>query len=217
MKTSCFTSSFGTIKMEYEEDCLYLLQIFSPRERKTGQRTPPEALCGISEERRLCSISEEKELCGFAGKVSVQIEEYYWGVRKSFDIPCRPRGTEFQQRVWRELMKIPYGETRSYEEIANAAGSPGASRAVGGACKKNPIWLIIPCHRVIGKNGQLTGYAGGTEMKERLLALEQRRENISSEHKLPAAGTGLTLAASAPESSESGSGLAAEKPQKPVA
>jgi methylated-DNA-[protein]-cysteine S-methyltransferase len=83
-----------------------------------------------------------------------------------------PKGTEFQQKVWAALCEIPYGETRTYGEIAAAIGSPKAARAVGMACNRNPVWITIPCHRVVGSNGSLTGYAGGLEMKKFLLELE---------------------------------------------
>ena len=87
--------------------------------------------------------------------------------------PLAPRGTPFQQEVWRALCAIPYGQTRSYGQLAAALGRPSAARAVGGACRRNPIWLMIPCHRVVGASGSLTGYAGGLERKKALLALEQ--------------------------------------------
>ncbi len=103
-----------------------------------------------------------------------QIQEYFAGHRKRFDLPIAPSGTAFQMRVWAELLKIPYGETRSYKEIAQAIGQPGASRAVGMANNKNPLPIFIPCHRVIGANGKLSGYAGGKKMKEQLLELERR-------------------------------------------
>ena len=101
-----------------------------------------------------------------------QLREYFAGARRTFDLPLAPHGTAFQQRVWTALRAIPYGETRTYGELAAAIGSPNASRAVGMANHRNPIPIIIPCHRVIGANGTLTGYAGGLEIKRRLLALE---------------------------------------------
>lgn len=101
-----------------------------------------------------------------------QLREYFAGTRRTFDLPLAPRGTAFQQRVWAALRAIPYGETRTYGELAAAIGSPSASRAVGMANHHNPIPIVIPCHRVIGANGTLTGYAGGLEIKRKLLALE---------------------------------------------
>lgn len=102
----------------------------------------------------------------------VQLCEYLNGERKEFDLPLNPSGTDFQQTVWSELLNIPYGETRSYKDIALAIGDEKKTRAVGGANNKNPVPIIIPCHRVIGSNGETTGYSGGTDKKEWLLNLE---------------------------------------------
>lgn len=107
-----------------------------------------------------------------------QITEYFQGRRKAFTFPCELRGTEFQKRVWQELCKIPYGETRTYGDIAAAIGNPRAARAVGMANHKNPIIIAVPCHRVIGANGKLVGYAGGLEMKRELLRLEKIIEQL---------------------------------------
>jgi methylated-DNA-[protein]-cysteine S-methyltransferase len=104
-----------------------------------------------------------------------QLEEYFAGVRTEFDLPLRPVGTPFQQEVWAALQTIPYGEVRSYGEIAEQIGRPGASRAVGLANGRNPIAVIVPCHRVIGASGALTGYGGGLDRKLLLLDLEARR------------------------------------------
>ncbi len=101
-----------------------------------------------------------------------QIKEYLEGKRKQFTIPIQPKGTPFQMRVWQELQKISYGQTKSYQDIANAIGNPKACRAVGMANHNNPIAIIIPCHRVIGKNHKLVGYAGGIDIKEKLLDIE---------------------------------------------
>ncbi|MEF1291353.1 methylated-DNA--[protein]-cysteine S-methyltransferase [Vibrio sp. M260118] len=103
-----------------------------------------------------------------------QLEEYFSGQRKTFDLPVSAIGTEFQNKVWHALTTIPYGETWSYQDLANAIGNPKAVRAVGLANGKNPVSVIVPCHRVIGKSGKLTGYAGGVETKAKLLELEQR-------------------------------------------
>ena len=103
----------------------------------------------------------------------LQLKEYFEGNRKSFDLPIDAKGTEFQKKVWDELLKIPYGETKSYKEIALAIGNEKACRAIGMANNKNPIPIIIPCHRVIGSNGKLVGYAGGINVKEKLLNIEK--------------------------------------------
>ncbi len=104
-----------------------------------------------------------------------QLQQYFAGERTEFTLPLDLRGTEFQLSCWRALLKIPYGETRSYAEIARAIGRPRAFRAVGMANHDNPIAIIVPCHRVLGANGSLTGYGGGMETKQALLALERRR------------------------------------------
>jgi len=101
-----------------------------------------------------------------------QLQDYFAGKLRKFDLPLAPAGTEFMQRVWENLLTIPYGETRSYGEVAQCAGNKKAARAVGLACNRNPIPIFIPCHRVIGASGRLTGYRGGLEIKSQLLALE---------------------------------------------
>lgn len=101
-----------------------------------------------------------------------QLLEYLQGKRTSFDIPIKLNGTEFQKKVWKALLEIPYGKTCSYEDIAKKIGNKNACRAVGGANNKNPIMIIVPCHRVVGKNGSLVGYAGGLDVKRKLLELE---------------------------------------------
>ena len=106
-------------------------------------------------------------------KAAAQITEYFDGKRKHFNLPLAPAGTDFQIAVWKALQNIPYGETSSYGEIAAMIGNPKASRAVGMANNRNPIVIIIPCHRVIGSNGSLTGFGGGLELKRQLLELEQ--------------------------------------------
>ncbi|KAF5040337.1 Methylated-DNA--protein-cysteine methyltransferase [anaerobic digester metagenome] len=107
---------------------------------------------------------------------ALQLNEYLDGKRNSFDLPLNPNGTEFQKKVWAALCDIPYGETRSYKQIAEYIGNPKACRAVGMANNKNPIMIFIPCHRVVGSDGSLTGYAGGLDMKEKLLSLEKGKD-----------------------------------------
>lgn len=108
-----------------------------------------------------------------------QLEEYFRGTRREFEVAIDPAGTDFQLAVWRELMRIPYGETRSYGEIARAIGRPAASRAVGAANGANPIPIVVPCHRVIGSGGSLTGFGGGLTAKRLLLELEAGTRSLS--------------------------------------
>jgi methylated-DNA-[protein]-cysteine S-methyltransferase len=102
-----------------------------------------------------------------------QLDAYFAGERTTFDLPLAARGSDFQQRVWAALLGIPYGATESYGDLAQRIGSPGAARAVGLANGKNPIGIVIPCHRVVGSNGSLTGYGGGLDRKRQLLDLER--------------------------------------------
>jgi methylated-DNA-[protein]-cysteine S-methyltransferase len=103
-----------------------------------------------------------------------QLKEYFAGTRKNFELPLEPTGSEFQKKVWRGLREIPFGQTRTYLELAKSVSSAKAVRAVGAANGKNPLAIIVPCHRVVGANGALTGFAGGLEAKAKLLALEAR-------------------------------------------
>ncbi len=103
-----------------------------------------------------------------------QVLEYLAGERRVFDLPIAPQGTSFQKRVWAAVRAIPYAQTRTYRDVACMAGCPNGFRAVGGACNRNPIPIIIPCHRVMGAGGALTGYAGGVGLKQALLELEQK-------------------------------------------
>ena len=103
---------------------------------------------------------------------AAELEEYFAGARRAFSVPLSPHGTQFQQAVWQALRDIPYGQTRSYGEIAELVGRPRAARAAGMAPHRNPLLIFTPCHRVVGKNGALTGFACGLEVKRRLLRLE---------------------------------------------
>lgn len=116
--------------------------------------------------------------CAFPAAVE-QLDAYFAGGLRDFDVDLDLRGTEFQQRVWKALLTIPYGETRSYGEIAEQIGAPGAARAVGLANGRNPIAIIVPCHRVIGATGKLTGYGGGLDRKQTLLELEKKRVSVN--------------------------------------
>lgn len=119
-------------------------------------------------------LKAKKEETPLIKKTYQELEEFLTKKRKTFDIPIKANGTNFQKRVWEELLKIPYGKTVTYKEIAQRIGNPKAFRAVGMANNKNPIVIIIPCHRVIGANNKLTGYSGGIEIKNKLLELEEK-------------------------------------------
>jgi len=120
------------------------------------------------------AIEQETPLLQEAAK---QLKEYFAGERQVFDLPLAPKGTNFQKAAWQALTTIPYGETRSYKQIAEQIGKPKACRAVGLANNRNPIAIVIPCHRVIGSDGKLVGYGGGLPIKKFLLELEERYKN----------------------------------------
>jgi len=124
--------------------------------------------------RELCADYEKLET-PLIKKTYIEIMEFLKGERTGFDVPLNPSGTEFQKKVWKALTTIPYGETCTYKQIAEAVDNPKGCRAVGLANNRNPIAIIVPCHRVIGSNGKLVGYAGGLEAKERLLAVERKK------------------------------------------
>ena len=149
MKTAMYHSPFGDMKLDYEGGAVTVLKMAG----KEAEGKAPE---------------------GLALKVFRELDEYFQGRRKTFDFPCRTQGTAFQEKVWAALREIPYGETRSYRDIAEAIGHPKAYRAVGMANNANPLFIIIPCHRVIGADGSLTGYGGGLPMKKALLMLEKK-------------------------------------------
>ncbi|MFR9592700.1 MAG: methylated-DNA--[protein]-cysteine S-methyltransferase [Rikenellaceae bacterium] len=114
----------------------------------------------------------------FTDLVASQLQEYFDGARTHFTFKFELQGTKFQQKVWRALCTIPYAERRTYKDIAIEIGSPLASRAVGMACNRNPMMIVVPCHRVVGSNGRLVGYAGGIDLKEKLLSIESDRGSI---------------------------------------
>jgi methylated-DNA-[protein]-cysteine S-methyltransferase len=147
----------GTLLIAGDEDAVRRIDF--PRD---GKASKPEA--GWTE-----------SLKGPVAKAAKQLREYFSGKRADFDLPLAPDGTEFQRTVWRNLQDIPYGETISYGELAKRVGNPKASRAVGAANGKNPIPIVIPCHRVIGSTGKLTGFGGGLPTKEALLELEAKQ------------------------------------------
>ncbi|MGV9393420.1 methylated-DNA--[protein]-cysteine S-methyltransferase [Streptomyces olivaceus] len=147
-------SPYGALTLVAEDGVLCGLYM-------TGQRhRPPEESFGARDERPFAGAEE-------------QLEAYFAGELKEFGLPLRLTGTSFQRTVWDQLRKIPYGETRTYGQLADALGNPAASRAVGLANGRNPIGIVVPCHRVIGASGGLTGYGGGLERKQRLLDFER--------------------------------------------
>lgn len=122
---------------------------------------------------KLCEKAKSSNESDLTIKAINQLREYFDGIRKNFDLPLEMNGTKFQLKVWNELNNIPFGETRSYKDIAEKIGNHKAVRAVGGANNKNKLMIIVPCHRVIGADGSLTGYAGGIAVKEKLLRHEK--------------------------------------------
>jgi methylated-DNA-[protein]-cysteine S-methyltransferase len=134
---------------------------------------------------RVSFAEDDANAAGTTDKVCAaavrQLEEYFSGERRSFDVELDPEGSDFEKRVWEKLLLIPYGATTTYGEIARKLGDPGASRAVGLANARNPVAIIIPCHRVIGADGDLTGYAGGMHRKRWLLAHESGQASLGFE------------------------------------
>ena len=147
MITCYYQTKIGRIKIAQEGDAIVEINV-TESEKESEKETP------------------------LIKKTIKELEEYFEGKRKFFDIPISIKGTEFQEKVWEALLRIPYGETKSYEDIAKMIGCPKGARAVGMANHNNKIIIIIPCHRVIGKNGKLIGYAGGLPVKEKLLQIE---------------------------------------------
>ena len=145
----CYESPIGLIYIAESDDAITDV-VFRPVEKSSEKKTP------------LISLAAD------------MLREYFDGKRKEFDLPLRAEGTEFQKKAWNALLSIPYGQTRTYKEQAEAVGNIKACRAVGAANGKNPISIIIPCHRVIGSNKSLTGYGGGLDIKKALLELESR-------------------------------------------
>ena len=148
MKYAFYKFDFGYIKIAYADGKILSLQTCS-------------------------NIDEQNQPNAFSNAIHKQLQEYFAKKRKIFDVQFSLKGSPFQMSVWQQLQSIPYGQTRTYKQIAEAIGSPKACRAVGMAIHNNPIAIIIPCHRVIGSNGKLTGYAGGLDLKQYLLNIEK--------------------------------------------
>ncbi len=150
-----YKTSYGNVKFTYAQGFITGLTLLADSPPDMGVETPESKLA------------------------FEQLDEYFVGKRQRFDFPYKAVGTSFQQKVWSALHAIPYGETRTYKQIATQIGSPKAARAVGMANNKNPLLIIIPCHRVIATNGKLSGYAAGVALKEKLLTLEKMYQSNS--------------------------------------
>lgn len=153
--------------------------IQTPLGQAIVQTNTAGAVISLSLSRRPTELSDVIWDEGAGAEVRKQLTQYFAGQRQVFDLALSPQGTAFRQKVWQALCTIPYGETRSYGQLARQIGAPQSARAVGQANHHNPIWIIIPCHRVIGQSGHLTGYAGGIDVKKALLDLEKRHAPTS--------------------------------------
>lgn len=171
-------SPIGTICLEADEEALVSLYILESE--VAGRWERPEEKAKITE---LLGQTENGMSTEILEKAEAQLGEYFLGQRSEFDIPVKEKGTEFQRRVWSALRKIPYGETRTYGEVAQMIGNPKACRAVGGANNRNPIMILTPCHRVIGADGSLVGFGGGLDVKRYLLELEKK--HVQNAQKAP--------------------------------
>jgi len=152
-------TSIGRLTLYGTEQSLLAIALPSPERQGPERRLLPagEAIC---------------EDAGSLEEPARQLTEYFEGARKAFDLKLDLRGTDFQLGVWQAVAAVPYGQTRTYADIARAAGRPSAARASGAANGANPLPIVIPCHRIIGSNGSLTGYGGGLDLKQQLLTLE---------------------------------------------
>jgi len=169
-----YKTDIGLIGIAEENN--QVTNVFFENDLGLNRPIDPNNYCGFN--KNLCGNGfsiQETELLKEAVK---QLNDYLHGKCRSFSLPLAPSGTEFMKGVWKCLCNIPYGKTKSYKEIAEEVGNPKACRAVGLANNTNPIPIFIPCHRVIGANGKLTGYRGGLEIKQQLLELEKQYGNI---------------------------------------
>ncbi|MBS4216420.1 MULTISPECIES: methylated-DNA--[protein]-cysteine S-methyltransferase [Neobacillus] len=163
-----YQSPVGTLRIIADETGLKRIELFEEDWVKFLEENP--------------DLQEDTALCQEAVR---QLDEYFSGQRRDFDLPLSVEGTEFRRKVWDALLRIPYGEVRSYADVAETIGNPKAVRAVGQANRANQLPIIIPCHRVIGKGGSLTGYAGSnTPIKQQLLELEGRKMKEEAPHKV---------------------------------
>ncbi|MGI6342237.1 MAG: methylated-DNA--[protein]-cysteine S-methyltransferase [Bacteroidales bacterium] len=154
--SAIYTTIFGEIKISYHNNFVVGLDFVSNNEKGQLESLP-------------CTLTDE---------VAKQLNEYFEGKRKEFTVPIKLYGTNFQLKVWQALCDIPYGQTRSYKDVAIQIGNPKAARAVGMANNRNPIAIIVPCHRVIASDGKLGGYAAGLDVKRKLLKIENSTINL---------------------------------------
>lgn len=170
MTQECFYNSpIGTITITADNAGITAVSLASPCKQ-------PKQCCSdktYMQNDSSASASKPAHAARILDEAISQLDEYFSGSRKRFELPLSPKGTEFQKKVWSALCDIEYGQTATYGAIAATSGNPKASRAVGMANNRNPIMIIVPCHRVIGSDGSLTGYAGGLEVKQFLLDLEK--------------------------------------------
>lgn len=152
MNYAYYNTSLCPVEISYEKDIIKGIRILQDKIKDVGRRTD------------------------FTDKIFYNLEEYFNGRKKDILLEYELSGTEFQVKVWSAILQIPYGETRSYKEIADKINHPKSYRAVGSACNKNPIPFIVPCHRVIGSDGSMVGYGGGISIKEKLIRLEKTNE-----------------------------------------
>lgn len=150
-KYAFYDFEFGILKIEYTDTAITFL-------------------------KQVDQIDVDNEHSALSDLAFDQVRQYLKGHRRIFNFPYELSGTEFQKKVWNALCQVPYGETRTYKEIASVVGNPKASRAVGMANNKNPLMVVVPCHRIVGTDGNLIGYAGGLDMKKALLELEGKEE-----------------------------------------
>ena len=179
MNTCLYNSPIGILKICETDGKITNLSLYQKISSASYSPDEQQYQCELQNKQEQqginCRESHSNESCSESlQKACRQLNEYFQGKRKQFELPLDYTGTLFQESVWRELQNIPYGETRSYEDIAVKIGNPRAVRAVGQANNKNPILLMIPCHRVIHKNGDISGFACGIETKKYLLELERR-------------------------------------------
>lgn len=180
MDTLFYKSPIGWIEIGADKQGICKVSLVQRQQENIRREKKGNSFRRIYEENGRSKASEDQQILNKIAKLLWQAQEelteYFAGKRQNFTVPLSLHGTEFQRKVWNALCEIPYGETRSYAEIAKVINNPKGYRAVGMANHRNPIMVMVPCHRVVGTNGNLTGYAGGLDVKQQLLALEKRHK-----------------------------------------